>query len=68
MGFTILVYAKWNLEQHFFMNRANKKEGACLYNKLLTSTRVLINSRFGVSYSNFSFLTPTFWKVSIEVW
>ena len=29
-------------------------------------TRVLINSRFGVSYSNFSFLTPTFWKVSIE--
>ena len=42
--------------------------------------RVLINSRFGVSYSNFSFLTPiridpfsdgdrkflTFWKVSIE--
>ena len=28
--------------------------------------RVLINSRFGVSYSNFSFLTPTFWKVSTE--
>ena len=28
--------------------------------------RVLINSRFGVSYSNISFLTPTFWKVSIE--
>ena len=28
--------------------------------------RVLINSRFGVSYSNFSFLTPTFWKGSIE--
>ena len=27
----------------------------------------LINSRFGVlSYSNFSFLTPTFWKVSID--
>ena len=31
-----------------------------------TNSRVLINSRFGVSYSNFSFLTPTFWKVSIE--
>ena len=31
-----------------------------------TIYRVLINSRFGVSYSNFSFLTPTFWKVSIE--
>ena len=30
------------------------------------TVRVLINSRFGVSYSNFSFLTPTFWKVSIE--
>ena len=30
------------------------------------SGRVLINSRFGVSYSNFSFLTPTFWKVSKE--
>ena len=29
-------------------------------------TRDLINSRFGVSYSNFSFLTPTFWKVSID--
>ena len=28
--------------------------------------RDLINSRFGVSYSNFSFLTPTFWKVSID--
>ena len=28
--------------------------------------RVLINSRFGVIYSNFSFLTPTLWKVSIE--
>ena len=28
--------------------------------------RVLIHSRFGVSYSNFSFLTLTFWKVSIE--
>ena len=26
----------------------------------------LINSRFGVSYFNFSFLTPTFWKVSID--
>ena len=32
----------------------------------LVQGRVLINSRFGVSYSNFSFLTPTFWKVSIE--
>ena len=30
------------------------------------TARVLINSRFGVSYTNFSFLTPTFWKVSIE--
>ena len=28
--------------------------------------RDLINSRFGVSYSNFSFLTQTFWKVSID--
>ena len=28
--------------------------------------RDLVNSRFGVSYSNFSFLTPTFWKVSID--
>ena len=28
--------------------------------------RDLINSRFGVSYSNFSFLTPIFWKVSID--
>ena len=28
--------------------------------------RDLINSRFGVSYSNFLFLTPTFWKVSID--
>ena len=36
--FTSRVYAKWNGEQHFFMNRANKKEGACLYNKRLTST------------------------------
>ena len=28
--------------------------------------RGLNNSRFGVSYSNFSFLTTTFWKVSID--
>ena len=33
---------------------------------LLYSFRDLINSRFGVSYSNFSFLTPTFWKVSVD--
>ena len=31
-----------------------------------TYNRDLINSRFGVSYSNFSFLTPAFWKVSID--
>ena len=38
-----------------------------IYNTIYyIACRVLINSRFGVSYSNFSFLTPTFWKVSIE--
>ena len=33
---------------------------------LALTCRDLSNSRFGVSYSNFSFLTPTFWKVSID--
>ena len=35
--FTSMDHAKWDCEQHFFMNRASK-EGACLYNKWLTST------------------------------
>ena len=39
---------------------------ALSYSIWYAALRVLINSRFGVSYSNFSFLTPTFWVVSIE--
>ena len=33
---------------------------------LKTSYKVLVNSKFGVFYSNFLSLTPTFWKVLIE--
>ena len=38
----------------------------CLSSKTVFSVRVLINSKFGVFYSNFLSLTPTFCKVSTE--
>ena len=44
------------------INYTVKSDGA----NTKTSTRVLTNSKFGLFYSNFLILTPTFSKVPIE--